>query len=365
MSWYNPTTWFGGTDDRNYAPGARYEAGVGTTTTNPEIERAKAARVAAGLAPLPPRYQNGAQVGPGRETPAGTGVDSRGKPIYAAATISDQTGEAIPWQVNDSTRQALLAQQGAKAGIFANQSQDRYGQYSQQGADALAMLQARANGANSVSAMQLQQGLQQNLAAQRANAASAAPQNQAMSARTAAIQSGRLGAGLSGQQALAGMQESNQAQQQYGALLQGLRGQDLDAINGARQTAANAYGAQASGAPQKTWWEKNGPAVQAGAGFIAAAASDRRLKKEVRDGTKDAEASLRGLSAHSFKYKDEKFGEGRRVGIMAQDLERAGLGHAVVNTTFGKAIHGGHLSASLAAMMPGLDARLRKLEGKG
>lgn len=289
-------------------------------------------------------------------SPLGGGSDRENSPVW------DLGGRftADPGAIADAARKQQLYGQAANASQFADQAQQGYGAYGAQGNDALRDLRAQANGQRSISAMQLQQGLQQNLAAQQAQAAGAAPQNQAMAARTAAIQSGRLGSGLAGQQALAGLQERNQAQQQYGTLLQGLRGQDMNAALQSRQAAVNGYGAGAVGAPEKTNVDKYGGAIMAG----LAAFSDRRLKTDVKDGERAARSALQGLSAHSFSYKNEAaHGKGKQLGVMAQDLERAGLGHAVVDTPRGKMVNGAKLATSLAAMMPGLDARLSKLEG--
>lgn len=276
---------------------------------------------------------------------------------------------------------ALQAQRDA----FAAQARASYDAYTQRAGGSLDYLQAQAQGQNSVSAEQLRQALQQNYATQQSMAAGASPRNAAMAARTASIQSARLGAGLAGAQAQAGLQERNQAQQQYAQLLQGLRGQDLQAATGvpysapaqpsmidkygpALQAGLNAYiqsrGRQAppaaqSSAPARP--NENGAAMNS----WEAAVSDRRLKKGIRDGEDDAGQALGKLKAQSFEYKDAKHGAGRRVGIMAQGLERAGLGHAVIDTPQGKAIHGGHLATSLAAMMPGLAKRISALEKQG
>lgn len=281
----------------------------------------------------------------------------------------------------DQRAKALQAQRDA----FAAQARASYGDLTQRAGGSLDYLQGQAQGQNSVSAEQLRQALQQNQAAQLSMAAGASPHNAAMAARTASIQSGRLGAGLAGAQAQAGLQERNQAQQQYASLLQGLRGQDLSAATGSPYTAPtppsmldkygpalqaglNAYiqsrGRQAppaaqSAAPARP--NENGAAMNS----WEAAVSDRRLKKDIRDGEGDAEQALGKLKAQSFEYKDTKHGAGRRVGIMAQGLERAGLGHAVIETPQGKAIHGGHLATSLAAMMPGLAKRISALEKQG
>jgi endosialidase-like protein len=258
-------------------------------------------------------------------------------------------------------RKEQLYGQAGEAGQFAGQAQSGYGQLGQRASGALDYLQGQAQGQNSVSAEQLRQGLQQNLAAQQSMAASASPQNAAMAARTAMLQSGRLGAGLAGQQAVAGLQERNQAQQQYAQLLEALRQQELQAALQSRQAAMGGYGAANAGTPEKSWIEKWGPAIQGGIS-AASAASDRRLKKDIKDGDDLANKAVSGLAAHLYKYKDEQYGKGQRLGIMAQDLERAGLGHAVIDTPQGKMVHGAHLATANSAMIGALGRRLAKLE---
>lgn len=345
MSWYNPLDdlkWalnkFGnaaggatgnGVDSHTYAPGARF-------SYNPSGQLQQ--RLSGS-----PNAVSGGMVGGGGQMP-----------------LAAQTGLPDPWKIDDGMRQNLLAQQGGRAGQFADTTQQNYLGYGLQGQQALGNLAATAAGQNSVSAEQLRQGYQQGLAGQQAMVASASPQNSAMAARTGAIQAGRLGAGLAGQQAVAGLQERQQAQAQYGNLLQGLRGQDLSAATTSRQNAESGYGAGMTGAPQKTWMEQYGPAIMAGASVL----SDKRTKTKIEDGTKAADSALKGLKAALYEYKDPAFGAGKRVGIMAQDLEKAGLGHAVMDAGGRKAVHSGHLAAALAAMMPGLDSRLAALEGK-
>jgi len=272
-----------------------------------------------------------------------------------------QTGLGQPLYIDDATRRNLLAQQGGLAGQFADQAQAGYNAYGAQGQQALSGLQAIANGQNSVSALQLQQAMQANLAQQRSLAAGAGPQNAGMAARTAALQMGRANAGLAGQQALAGMQERNQAWQQYGGLLQGLRGQDLNAAIQSRATANNSYGA-APFAPQGNNDAATLTALAAGIG--AYAASDRRLKTDVKDGDAAASKASSKLPAFAFAYKDARFGKGKQLGVMAQDLERAGLGHTVVDTPGGKVVHGTKLATANTAMIAAMGRRLAELERK-
>lgn len=330
MSWYNPLddlkwvaskTRMGGGGTR--APGARYEY-----NPNSKIEKIRDGQTVDGSIPT------------------------------MAPRLSDQTGQPDPWNIDDSMRKRLLAQQAGLSGQFADQGQASYGQLGTRGAGALDYLQGQANGQNSVSAEQLRQGLQQQYANQASMAAGASPQNATMAARTAAIQSGRLGAGLAGQQAVAGLQERQQAQQAYAQLLQGLRGQDLQASLGARQNALSGYGAGAQGQPDKSWLEKNGPAIAAG----IAAFSDKRLKKDIKSGEDRARTAAESLGAHLFRYKDDEHGKGQQFGVMTDELKRAGLGHAVISTPAGEMVHGAKLATSTAAMVGSLARRLSKLE---
>lgn len=279
-----------------------------------------------------------------------------------AATGGGVTGTIFsdPGADAEKQRKELLYQQAAAAGGFAHKGERGFGQLGQRSTGALDYLQAQAQGQNSVSAEQLRQGLAQNQAAQQSFAAGASPQNAAMAARTAAIQSGRLGAGLAGQQAIAGLQERQQAQQQYAQLLQALRQQELQAALQSRQNAMQGYGAQNAGTPEKSNIEKYGPMVRDAASAFAA--SDKRLKTGIKDGDARANKAVTGLAAHLYRYKDERHGKGERLGIMAQDLERAGLGHAVMDTPQGKMVHGAHLATANTAMIGALGRRLTKLE---
>lgn len=159
---------------------------------------------------------------------------------------------------------------GGQAGTFGQQNAGNY-QQDQAGINSsIAALQAQANGQNSVSAEQLRQGNQQALAAQSAMAAGASPNNSAMAARNAAMNMGRLSYGLSGQQATAGLQERQQAQQALANLQLGQSGQNMQGALGGYNAATGAYGA-ALGTPQKTWGSTIQGAINAGTGFLSKA----------------------------------------------------------------------------------------------
>lgn len=284
-------------------------------------------------------------------------------PISAIGSGIKKIGRSISGlgDESDSAKQqrAMMEEQAGKAGGFADQSQQGV---SALGAEAQAQrdyLRRLAGGQDSVSAEQLRQGLAQNVAAQRSMAAGASPSMAPMAARTAAIQSARLGSGMAGQQAVAGLMERQQAQKALAEMILQQRQQDLQGALGGRQTAIGGYGGVK---PEGSFLDKWGGAIT-GAATLGAKLSDERTKEGVRDGDKAANAALDALKAKSYRYKDPANGKGREVGIMAQNLEDAGLGHAIVETPKGKMVNGAALATSSAAMLAALNRRVRKLEG--
>ena len=173
---------------------------------------------------------------------------------------------------NTGQRQGLMSNAG-NANAFGQQGAANYNA----GTGAInanaAQLQALASGQNSISAEQLRQSLQQNQASQMSMAAGASPQNAGMAARTAMIQNARMGGGLAGQQATAGLQERQQAQQALSQLLLGQRGQDVSAATGGYGAANQGYGAALNPNGDKSWWDKYGGQVMGaitGAGGMGA-----------------------------------------------------------------------------------------------
>jgi hypothetical protein len=269
-----------------------------------------------------------------------------------------------PWTWGDESASATqkrddLNNQGGMSSWFADQGQQGYQQMGAEASQARDYLRGLASGQNSVSAEQLRQGLGQNMAAQRSMAASASPQNAAMAARTAAIQTGRLGAGMSGQAALAGLQERQAAQKQLNDSILQARQQDQQVALGSRQNAISGYGGTT---PEGSTLDKWANPVAGGLG-AAAKFSDKRLKEDIEDGDDDANETMRGLRSYTFKYKDKKLGKDRELGVMAQDLERSGLKHTVIETPKGKAVHGAALATANTAMLSALERRVSKIEG--
>lgn len=144
---------------------------------------------------------------------------------------------------------------------LADRSQGRYNRLGEQLGEQDAYMQRVARGEESVSAEQLRQSLAQNLSAQRSMAASASPQNSTMAALNASRQAMQLGSGAAGQQALAGIQERQSAQQQLTDALLRRRAQEQQTALQARQLA------MASQPP--SWMDRFGGAIQAGAQLAA------------------------------------------------------------------------------------------------
>ena len=281
-------------------------------------------------------------------------------PGQVKSRLSKDFGGLADESESAKAKRAQLEQQGAAAAGFAGLGEAGYGGLTSEAAAARDYLRRIAEGRESIAAEQLRQGLEQNVATQRSLAASASPQNSAMAARTAAIQAGRLGAGMSGAAALAGIQERRAAQQALNDAILGARGQDIQVALGSRQNAIAGYGGIT---PDKSWLEKwSGPI--AGGISAGAALSDERHKEDIRGGEKKAKRAIEGLKAYAYKYKDERNGKGEQLGPMAQDLEKAGLGHAVVDTPKGKYVDGAKAALSSLALVAALGKRVKKLEGK-
>jgi hypothetical protein len=136
-----------------------------------------------------------------------------------------------------------IGRQSGLAGAFADRGEQGFADRGARAGETEDFLGRVMRGEESISAEQLRQGLQQNVAAQQSMAAGARPGNQAMAARTAAMQAGRMGAGLAGQQALAGIAERQAAAGQLGGLQTALRQQDLGAALGGRGLGLQGMGA--------------------------------------------------------------------------------------------------------------------------
>ena len=271
-------------------------------------------------------------------------------------TVSDPTKESA----QEKAKREALQQQGAASAQFAGLGEQGYGAMTAEAQAAREAMRRRAMGQDSLSAEQLRQGLGQQLAMQRSMAASASPQNAPMAARTAAMQMGRASQGMAGNAAMAGIAERQAAEQALAKMIMEQRQQDIQVGLGGRQTAISGYG---GATPDGSWLDRWGGAAGGAAGYISK--SDRRAKTDIEDGDTKAALVLKGLKSYRYKYKDERDGMGEQYGIMADELEKSGLGHAVLNTPKGKYVDGAKAATASLGLVAALGRRVDQLEKKG
>lgn len=102
-----------------------------------------------------------------------------------------------------------------------------------------------------------------------------------------------------------------------------------------------------------------------GAAGIGAAAmmSDKNVKKDIKDADSEITAFMDNLDPKSYKYKDEKHGKGKQVGIMAQDLEKSKKGKEIVaEGPEGKMVSLEGAVPKLLAAVANLNDRIKKME---
>lgn len=104
-----------------------------------------------------------------------------------------------------------------------------------------------------------------------------------------------------------------------------------------------------------------GNTLQMGAGL--AMMSDERAKKNVQSGAQDADAFMGMMKSKVYEYIDSRNGEGSRLGVMAQDVEKSPMGQkVVVESDKGKALDIPKATSALLASTARLHERLSKLE---
>jgi hypothetical protein len=104
-----------------------------------------------------------------------------------------------------------------------------------------------------------------------------------------------------------------------------------------------------------------------GAGMVGALAfSDKNSKENIESGDKDIESFLDKIPSKKYDYKDEKHGEGKQYGLLAQDLEKHPVGKAmVIETPEGKAVDYAKGLATILATQSFLHKKMNDLKSKG
>ena len=98
---------------------------------------------------------------------------------------------------------------------------------------------------------------------------------------------------------------------------------------------------------------------------IAMAASDERLKTDIKDGSQKLTEFVRALSASEYRYKDKKHGEGTYISPMAQELEKTELGKdMVIDTPEGKMVNYARAAGSMLSATAMLNKKVEDLEGR-
>ncbi len=153
------------------------------------------------------------------------------------------------------------------------------------------------------------------------------------------------------------------AQQQYN---KGLVQQDYE--NKVKKATGQTGVSQANAALQQKAQESDqgflGGLISTG-GKVAATLSDERAKEDVEHF--DASEFLDTLTPSKFRYKDPRHGEGDRVGVMAQDLEKSDTGASLVSESpEGKTVDYAKAAPAILASVASLNERIKKLErGEG
>jgi hypothetical protein len=235
-------------------------------------------------------------------------------------------------------------------------------------------------------------------AQQTAMARMARGANAALAARAAARNTVDIAQAGAGQAAAAQMQDQQAANQQLGQVYGQMYGQDASVANQNAQLGQNAQLANQSAQLQQTGmndaqqiaalgqqlgWDKEKidaevqkaqvasqdkgsfASILQGAGSVAAMFSDKRLKTDVADGGDDADELMARLRPKTYRYIDPKYGEGVRLGIMAQDLARSRMGAATLVKPDGEhlGVDLGKAASAALASVARLHERVSKLEG--
>lgn len=132
-----------------------------------------------------------------------------------------------------------------------------------------------------------------------------------------------------------------------------------------RMTLAQAKAGVQSGYAQMLGQQSGANMQMLGSAAIAAAASDVNVKKNIEMAPDEIDNFLNELTGYKFSYKEpEKYGEGERLGVMAQDMEKSELGDKAVfkNQEGTKMIDGADALGSILASLGRLNEKVNALE---
>jgi hypothetical protein len=171
---------------------------------------------------------------------------------------------------------------------------------------------------------------------------------------------GTLGQTRAQDQAL--MMQANQLAQQYVQM-----GMNVDQAQFLANQQLEQMRQQARMAQAQTGAQQQAALLQAGSTIAAGALmSDVNQKENIKSGDKDVSKFLKAISAKSYDYKDGSLpgaAQGKRYGIIAQDLEKSEMGKSLVqDTAHGKMVNVPQSVGALLAAVSHLNKRLEKME---
>jgi hypothetical protein len=163
-------------------------------------------------------------------------------------------------------------------------------------------------------------------------------------------------------QQLAGMKTGTR-QQAYQSAMDIAKGQAA-ALTGQAQTASGLAGAAGQAAASEYGAKLGLLGDVAGAGALAYKASDERCKENIE--SSNVKEMLNNLEGYEYDYKEPEIdGEGRQVGVMAQDLEQSELGDSLVleDETGKKMVNYGEAAPIMMAGLAELNKENEEMKG--
>lgn len=160
--------------------------------------------------------------------------------------------------------------------------------------------------------------------------------------------------------------QAGQIQSERQALEDRMAYEQLRANQAAQLASVNQQGYAAASKSRGELIGNIGGAIGSMLAPAGAAASDKNLKKDIKEDPDSLKEFLDSLKPYEYSYKDpEMFGSGRRISPMAQDLEKTPIGKQfVADTPEGKMVDYAKMSGTVLAAQAVLNDRLNEIEKK-
>lgn len=183
----------------------------------------------------------------------------------------------------------------------------------------------------------------------------------------------QIGQALAREAGIQGLQERIGYEQALGSAIGAQRATDLGVAESDRQSASNleqlranqnAALNQVNQAAFATSQQNRSQLIGGLGTALTGLVSDKNSKKDIKSEKNFSKDFLDKLKAVSYEYKDKKDGKGQQVGILAQDLEKAGPAgkQMVVDTPEGKYVDSAKGFGAVLAAMADFNERMKKLE---